>query len=76
VNTEFAVRFAFGSPSLPDGLRAQTCSVSALLQAMLTLDASIDNLYRSLTPQQRQRADRLLGPVCAELESMLRSVHW
>jgi hypothetical protein len=28
---------------------------------MRILDASIDNLYRSLTSEQRQRADRLLG---------------
>ncbi len=71
-DTECVIRVAGGNPrSLAGGLHEQMHRLSTLLQAMQILAASIENLYRSLTARQRERADRLLAPLCGELELMI-----
>jgi hypothetical protein len=53
--------------TLPDRLRVRKARLAAELEAVGLLDAVTDGLYRSLSPSQRQRADRLLPSLCHDL---------
>ena len=67
VDVEVAEHFADRAPSLPNALTVQVCALSARLRATRMLKGITDSLYRSLTPRQRERANRLLPAVCGEL---------
>ena len=63
------------APSLPTVLRVDTKRLSAQLEATRLLTAITANLYRSLNPQQRKRADRLLSPLLRELRNADVAAH-
>lgn len=67
LDAEVAGQFADRAPSLPNAVELHLRSLSARLEAARLLKAITESLYRSLSPRQRERADRLLPPVCGLL---------
>lgn len=55
------------APSIAGALASYSRKLEADLAACEALGAGIGDLYRSLTPQQRTRADRLFTVACSRL---------
>lgn len=54
------------APAIPEALQAHAHRLSAEVAAANGLTAAVDRFYKSLTPRQRSRADRLLPAVWRE----------
>lgn len=63
---EMACNYAERPPSFPDALELRMQNLMVHLATTRRLSASLRSLYRSLTPSQRMRADRLLPTLYAE----------
>lgn len=57
------------APSLPELLRSQHRRLAFKCRTMRDLIENLELLYRSLTPRQRGRADRLLRPLVKKIGS-------
>jgi LTXXQ motif family protein len=66
VEDEVALPFAERPPSFPKALDWELTRLSAHAEAMWMLKAITSALYCSLTPHQRERADRFLPTLCGE----------